>query len=166
MCSVQKAIKRILRLKCSYYRMTILGMVLCNAYTEMSIYRMITGREADAVKRLQTALLYLSFSVVLLIMLCTLIWEWLKDCVKEFRVFVLCGQTNKDLQKMLLRIFLVWYLAAFLASSMLFILSAGTGHLDFVLFSAGSAFVLLLLLLLIFLHILFRRYHHYFQENL
>ena len=93
MFKVYRVMKEILYSKHSFLLIAVFGMLLSSLFTEMSLYR-IFSREENTAGWKVVWLLYLSFLVLLLFIFYTLVLEWLRDCVDEFFVLILCGQTE------------------------------------------------------------------------
>lgn len=158
MRNIYKILKKILYSGHSFFLLVVLGMFLSALYTEMSLYQIFSGTVSGMARQLLVLFLYLSFLAMLLIILYLLVWEWLKNCAKQFQVLVLCGQTDLDLYHMFCRIFFVWYLLAYIAGSVIFYFSVRLAKISCVACSIGSSFIILLFLQMIFAHVVVRRY--------
>ena len=163
MHNIYKIVKKILCSKCSCFLLTIFGMLLSVLYTEISLYRIFSGKVFGMARQLTVILLYLSFLVMLLTILYLLIWEWLKNCAKEFCVLILCGQTAQELYYMFSKMFILWYLLMYVVGSTIFYICSA--QVLWTVCSVGSGFAILLLLQLVFMYTVIRRYFRFLLRN-
>lgn len=162
MRNIYKILKKILYSRRSFFLLTIFGMLLSVLYTQMSLYRIFSGKVSGMARQLLVIFLYLSFLVMLLIILYLLVWEWLKNCAKEFSVFILCGQTERELYHMFCRMFVFWYLMAYVVGSVIFYICSV--QVSWKVCSIAGGFTILLLLQMVFVYAVVRRYFYSFFD--
>ena len=163
MFKVYRVMKEILYSKHSFFLIAVFGMLLSSLFTEMSLYR-IFSREENTAGWKVVWLLYLSFLVLLLFIFYTLVLEWLRDCVDEFFVLILCGQTEKELYVMFRRMFFFCHFLIYVLSSIGLYLCIQSQKL-YLLCSAGFGFLILSFLQILFQHLVIRRYFFFFRNS-
>ena len=143
-----------------------MGMFLNVLYTEMSLYQIFSGNVTSMARRLSVMLLYLSFMVMLLIILYLLVWEWLKNGRKELHVLVLCGQTDLGLYQMFCGMFFFWYLLSYIVGSVIFCFCVRFAKVLWVVYGIGGGGAILLFLQIVFVHTIIRRYFFSLLEHI